>query len=332
MWRKLMLNKELLDYIKHLTDNDTKSLSQKALKAAEEVGELAKCVLPYDNAAGTTHRFITKSKILEEVSDTLLTVLSVAYELDFTDEDIEQMVNHKTKKWADLQAREGRVKYPIPYEIHVTVDVESYLKRFSGGTPEIFLDDIVEVFCDDCEVARVKPILLDLHLKNGAVFKDLMTSSTFMGDNRGAYQEMKRISDTLKHFNWKVVREKIETIPWHPAAPSKKHEQPIMPPNCYFECHFNVITPVVRMEELDELAKRLHFHKSRNILKKITDDIVTTMVTHRRYGSPYEDVRHDIDNFKKMFEDSGFEIEKEIVEFSIYDSKVSHDAAWITGE
>jgi NTP pyrophosphatase (non-canonical NTP hydrolase) len=327
-----MLNKELIDYIKHLTDNDTKSLSQKALKAAEEVGELAKCVLPYDNAAGTTHRFIAKSKILEEVSDTLLTALSIAYELDFTDEDIEQMVSHKTKKWADLQAREGRVKYPIPYEIHVTVDVEHYLEKFDGGTPKIYLDDIVDIFCDDCENIGVKPILLDLHLKDGAVFKDLMTSSTFMGDNRGAYQEMKRISDELARVGWKVVREKIETIPWHPAAPSKKHEQPTMPPNCYFECHFNVITPVERLEELDKLAKRLHFHKSRNIFKKITDDIVTTMVTHRRYASPYENVRHDIDSFKKMFEDSGFEIEKEIVEFSIYDSKVSHDAAWITGE
>ncbi len=105
-----------------------------------------------------------------------------------------------------------------------------------------------------------------------------------------------------------------------------------MPPNCYFECHFNVITPVSKLEELDRLAKKLHCHKSRNIFKKITNDIVTTMVTHRRYDSPYEDVRHDIDNFKKMFEESGFKIEKEIVEFSIYDTKVSHDAAWINGQ
>jgi NTP pyrophosphatase (non-canonical NTP hydrolase) len=324
-----MLNKELLDFIKHLTDNDEKTLSQKALKAAEEVGELAKCVLPYDNAAGTTHRFVAKSKILEEVSDTLLTVLSVAYDLGFSDEDIEQMVNHKTKKWADLQAREGRVKYPIPYEIHVTVEFEDEWK----GKEKNVLGN----FKKACNELKVKPILLDLHLEDGAVIKDLMTSSTFMGDNRGAFQEMKRISDGLSDSVkgtgiWNVVREKIETIPWHPAAPSKKHEQPTMPPNCYFECHFNVITPVSRLEELDRLAKYLHFHKSRNIFKKITDDIVTTMVTHRRYASPYEDVRHDIDSFKKKFEDSGFEIEKEIVEFSIYDTKVSHDAAWINGE
>lgn len=319
-----MLNKELLDYIKHLTKNDKKTLSQKALKATEEIGELAKVVLPYDNAFATTHRFVNRSKIIEEVCDTLLCILSIAYELDATDEEIEQMVNHKTKVWADLQAREGKVKYPIPYEMHITVEFD---EDWKGSEKNVLTN-----FKLNCHKIGVKPILLDLHLKDGAVFKDLMTSSTFMGDNRGAFQEMKRISNRLTAFGWKVVREKIETIPWHPAAPSKKHQQPVMPPNCYFECHFNVITPVSRMDELDKLAKKLNFHKSRNIWKKITNDVVTTMVTHRRYSSPYEDVRHDIDNFKKMFEESGFEIEKEIVEFSIYDTKVSHDAEWIKGE
>lgn len=327
-----MINKELLDYIKHLTDNDTKTLSQKALKAAEEVGELAKCVLPYDNAAGTTHRFIGKNKILEEVSDTLLTVLSIAYDLGFSDDDVEQMINHKTKKWADLQAREGRIKYPIPYEIHITVDVEHYLKKFDGGKPTIYLDDVVEIFRDDCVNVGVKPILLDLHLKDGAVFKDLMTSSTFVGTNREAYLEMKRISNSLTNQGWKVVREKIETIPWHPAAPSDKHEQPTMPPNCYFECHINVLTTDDKLEELKCIAEEWDAHMSRNAFKRFDDGQLIIMVTYRSYTDNFEAFKEHLDTFKPCLESFGFKWEKEIVEFSIYDTKVSHDAAWINGE
>ena len=319
-----MLNKDLVKYIRQLTKDDKKTLSQKALKAAEEVGELAKVVLPYDNAHGTTHRFVQSNKILEEVCDTILTAVSIAYELEFTDEEVEQMLLKKANKWADVQSRSSRVKYPIPYEIHITVDMKR--DRLGQAGPN------VEDFKIDCDLLKVKPILLDLHLNGKEPIKDMMTSSVHIGNNRSAFEEMKRIVNGLTDLDYKVIREKIETVPWHPAAPSIKHEKPIMPPHCYFECHFNIITPIARVGELDELAKRLHFHKSRNILKKITDDVVTTMVTHRRPRSPYEDVRHDIDNFKKKFEENGFEIEKEIIEFSIYDSKVSHDATWITGD
>ena len=319
-----MLNKELLDYIKHLTENDTKTLSQKALKAAEEIGELAKVVLPYDNAFATTHRFVNRSKIIEEVCDTLLCILSIAYELDATDEEIEQMVNHKTKKWADLQAREGRVKYPIPYEIHITVDMK--VDKFGQAGPSI--DD----FKIDCSLLGVKPILLDLHLQDGAVVKDMMTSSTFMGNNREAYQEMKRISQGLKSFDYKVIREKIETIPWHPAAPSEKHVQPVMPPNCYFECHINVLTTDDKLEELKGLAEEWDSHMSRNAFKKFDDGQLIIMVTYRSYKDMFETFKEHLDTFKPCLESFGFKWEKEIVEFSIYDTKVSHDAAWISGK
>lgn len=40
------------DFIKKLSLSDKKTLSQKALKTCEEVGELAKAVLPFDSAHG----------------------------------------------------------------------------------------------------------------------------------------------------------------------------------------------------------------------------------------------------------------------------------------
>jgi hypothetical protein len=55
-----MINPDLIEFIKTLSLNDKKTLTQKALKTSEEVGELAKAVLPFEGAAGTLHRFHRK--------------------------------------------------------------------------------------------------------------------------------------------------------------------------------------------------------------------------------------------------------------------------------
>ena len=97
---------DLLNYIRELSFLDEKNLSQKALKLVEEVGELAKAVLPYDNAYCTNHRFVTPAKILEEVADSLLVALSIAYTLGYTDEDLDQEMRRKDVYWAELKSRE----------------------------------------------------------------------------------------------------------------------------------------------------------------------------------------------------------------------------------
>lgn len=339
------MNKKTLDYIKTLTKSDEKNLSQKALKTAEEVGELAKVVLPYENAFATTHRFVDRKRILEECADVYLCLMSVAYDLNFSDEEFEEMVNHKMKIWADLQAREQRLKYPIPYEIHVTVDIDEsqpILTKTIEGRDHFFTDEemqnlkgfekqqlFVEEFKKDCKGINVKPILLDLHLRGGKVMKDLMTSSTFMGNNREAFEEMKRITGNLKQNGWKVVREKIETIPWHPAAPSKKHENPVMPPNCYFESHLNCLCTEDKLELLKGIAEKHGARRSSNVFKRFEDGSFTIMVTYRNYDTCYEDFKEKLEEIKADLAHNSFQLEKEIVEFSVFDTKVSHDAAWI---
>lgn len=93
------------EFIKSLSFNDKKSLSQKCLKLVEEVGELAKVVLPFDSAHGTSHRFVDKEKILEEIADVHLTNFSIAYSLGFSDEDINNMILKKSIKWSSLQSK-----------------------------------------------------------------------------------------------------------------------------------------------------------------------------------------------------------------------------------
>lgn len=311
-----IMKKETFDFIKELSLKDKKTLSQKALKVAEESGELAKAVLPFDNAAGTTHRFIDKNKILQEVVDTMLASVSIAYDLGFTDEEIDSMMYEKSIYWQSLQAREEKVEYPIPYEIHVTVDIESVKDTDS--------------YISNCEYIGVKPIVLDLENGDDSTFKDVMTSSNFRGDNRGSYEEMKRISNMLSEMGYKVVREKIETVPWHPAAPMKVDD--IMPKDCYFEAHIGCIISKVEKEKLQCIANSTDSHLSRNFFKKLEDGKFINMITYRMYsgvGVTLDMFNNKVEYIKKELKRFDIEFEKVITEFSIYDTKVSHDFNWL---
>lgn len=304
------MNKQLLDFIKELSIRDKKTLSQKALKNSEECGELAKAVLPYDGAYCTNHRFTDKIKILEEVSDVILTSISIAYHLGYTTDDIEEMLDYKSNKWFELQVKEDKVKYPIPYEIHVTVKRPSDIEKYKL----------------DCQSIEVKPIVLDLENSNGNI-TDVMTSSKFYGDNRGAYEKVKEISKQLNDMGYDVLREKVETIPFHPAAPTKKGT---MPKDCYFESHVGVkVTGDDKRGKLTAIAKLHDAHISRNFFKKLDSGEYVLMLTLRNYDTSYEQFRTQVDRLLISLSSEGFEYEKEIVEFSIYDTKVSHDFNWL---
>ena len=310
------MKQQLSDYIKHLSKQDRKNLSQKALKVCEEAGELAKVVLPFDNADGTIHRFVDKNRILEEVADVYLTAISIAYGLDFSDDDIEDAIVTKAKKWADIQQSEARVQGKIPYEIHITV----------ASAP-------AEVFAEDCKQLEVKPIMLELQSGN-KVFNDVMTSSVHIGNNRSAYDEMKRISNGLTKKGYDVVREKIETVPWHPAAPSSKSMSTEMPKNCYFETHIGVNVPNImeRKETLQEIALQHNAHMSRNAFKIHEDGSYMQMITMRKYEGTAELFEVEANELYKSITCERYDVEKRITEFSIYDTKVSHDASWLKNE
>lgn len=314
------MNPKLLAFVRTLTKADRKTLSQKTLKTTEEVGELAKKALPFENAFATTHRFVEKRDILEECADLILCALSVAYDLDFDDEAIEEMMALKAEKWASLQAREEGVKYPLPFELHVTVE----------SAP-------ADTFRQVCDALQVKPIFLALQDRSGeTVLEDVMTSSVFFGDNRQALDELERIASGLSAAGLTVVRRKIETVPWHPAAPSEKNGVATMPPGGYFESHLNVIVEArdaeearEKREELAGIARAGHAHLSRNVFKKLSDTAFTVMMTLRAYDGTREafDVKRDW--LAGALDVSGFKVEKVITEFSIYDTKTAHDASWL---
>lgn len=304
-----------LETIRTLSESDHKTLSQKALKTSEETGELARAVLPFEGAHCTTHRFVDREAVLEEVVDVLLCARSIAYDMGFSDDDIDDMAVRKTRKWAELQLKEREADYPVPYEIHITVK-----------SPNI------STFQKACSSAGVKAIVLDLQKADGEnLMTDVMTSSVYMGDNPGAYAEMERISAVMESFGMEVVRKKIETVPWHPAAPSTLSSHFSMPPNCYFETHFAVICTEEARPRLQALAEELNCHISRNIFKRIDGETFKIMLTHRDYENPRDLFETDVSLIEEGIRANGFELGKTIVEFSVYDTKVSHDSTWISG-
>jgi NTP pyrophosphatase (non-canonical NTP hydrolase) len=308
-----------LEYIKMLSLNDKKTLTQKTLKLAEEVGELSKVVLPYEGAYATNHRVVNKQKLLEECVDIFLVNQSIIYDLGFTDEEFNNLVMDKAQVWNGLQVKEDRALAngdTMPYEIHITVNAEDGID--------------IEEFKLHCVALGVKPILLDLQDQAGkSVMDDVMTSSKLFGNNGEAFDEMKRISFGLKEFGYNVIREKIEASYWHQKAPFKEDCDTEMPEGCYFECHLNILCTDERMKQLSEIAYLTKCHLSKNAFKKFSDGSFTIMMTYRSYTEMYEDFEEKLDSLKKLLIASEFNIEKEVVEFSIYDTKTSHDNKWL---
>ena len=335
------MNKFLDDFIKDLSIKDKKTLSQKGLKLVEEVGELARAILPYDSAPGTNHRFSDREQILEEIVDVYLSNISISHSLGFTEEEVNEMLNKKSKKWAKLQLKEESATFPLPFEIHITVDLEKLLET----------NFTIDNFREDCKSIEVKPIVLDLEMKEGSI-KDVMTSSKHFGDNRSAYEEANRITNKLTSFGYKVVRKKIETVPWHPAAPTFKTGEPI-PNGCYFESHIGVTISPEEKPYLEGLVEELNagfFSPSRgfsrpsqielggtcklsqNFFKKSKDGSkFVNMLTYRDNMTCKEDFERDVELIKFLLNEDKFGFEKVEVEYALYDTNVNHDSKWILG-
>jgi NTP pyrophosphatase (non-canonical NTP hydrolase) len=307
------------EYIKHLSLNDKKTLTQKTLKLAEELGELSKVILPFEGAYATNHRMYDTQKILEELADIHLVNQSILYSMGFSYSDFDNMVINKSKKWQQLQIKEDfslSKSDLMPYEIHITVNTEDGID--------------IQQYKEDCDEIGVKPIVLALQDQSAVkVMNDVMTSSKFVGNNGEAFKEMTSISDALANKGYTVIRNKIEASYWHPKAPFKQAGDTKMPEGCYFECHFNVECTDEKLSVLSEIAKARKCHLSQNVFKVKEDGVFTIMMTYRSYTQMFEDFDEHLNSIKYDLNMFGFPLEKEIVEFCVYDSKITHDAKWL---
>jgi NTP pyrophosphatase (non-canonical NTP hydrolase) len=304
---------DILDNIKILSTKDTKTLSQKGLKLSEECGELAKVILPYDNGFATTHRFVTAQNILEEVADTLLCSLSIAYSLGFDHDDIFDMIKQKSFKWSELQQKGLNGQFPLPFELHVTVELPTV--------------ESIELFKDTCSIIGGKPIVIDANQTQ------IMTSSVIITDNKGAYDEVMRISDKLDAAGFNVVRKKIETVPWHPATPTTIDQ---INEKTYFECHFNVVVDDKELEILKTRLKNYQVHFSRNKFKIIDDTNFVQMITFRQRTYLF-DFQCKVTEIIRLLEHMDVNalkpgaLQKHNIEYAIWDTNINLDTSWING-
>jgi len=156
-----------------------------------------------------------------------------------------------------------------------------------------------------------------------------MTSSVHYGTNKSAYETMEDLASGLNILGFRVVRKKIETVPWHPAAPSSTHVDKKMREGCYFETHIGVITTADRSKELDSFCKKWDIHLSRNVFKRVDNEQYVVMLTYRNYTMLREGFQKRVESIVSDLEKHGFSHDKVTTEFSIYDTKTSHDARWL---
>lgn len=316
---------DIHEFIKNLSIKDKKTLSQKTLKLVEEVGELSRVILPYDSAHGTNHRFTDKESILEEIVDVYLTNISILHSLGFSSEEFDDMLSKKTEKWSKIQINEDKGEFPLPFEIHISIDGRSALVN----------QNTIENFKNKCVGIGVKPIVIDLEINDGSIIKDVMTSSKHFGDNRTAYEESERIANSLESSGYIVLRKKIETVPWHPGAPNKIDKE--IPNGCYFESHIGVIIDKKEKKELNDFIDNLNgegltgkVKLSQNFFKKSKDySKFVNMVTYRSNKCVKDSFIEEVEFIKNKLNKNDFTFEKIEVEYAIYDTNVTHDLKWI---
>lgn len=302
------------DTIQKLSKSDQKTPLQRLAKLMEEVGELSSVVLSLTQGGMNTHKFCGEEELTDELADIYLCLLSVGNGFGISEQDLEKKIVEKAQHWAKLQSLESGVDpSKIPFEIHVTVSDAWSAEKFQR----------------DCASLGVKAVLLDLHTKSGGTLKDVMTSSTFVGGNLNALQEVARIRNGLKSLGYKVEREKVETVPWHPLAPTLAVPTSRMPPNCYFEAHVPIFCEESDVERYRDIVHDYGAHLSRNVLRRFDSGKVKVMATFRKHTLPRELFESALELLLQEFSAEGVSYSKPHVEFSIYDTKVSRDGEWV---
>ena len=204
----------------------------------------------------------------------------------------------------------------LHYEIHITV-----------------LTSEVERFQDVCTRIGVKPIILDLQKKSGDVLCEVMTSSIYSTEDiciGSAKAQALGQAVLLEVEGFKVIRTKIETVPWHPEAPSehngKRHFM-----GSHFEAHLGVVINYPEdAENLKELCHRFEMHLSKNIFKRRPDGSYIQMATYRSYDKVKEDFELLVNEISNVLFSKHLVLEKlPKIEFAIFDSNIHHDSQWL---
>jgi hypothetical protein len=268
--------------------------------------------------------FSDKEVVADKAVDVLVSTAVTLTKLGLDWAAIDNLIRAKLTEFTESFHSQNH-KYP--FEIHITVAIPNGDLR----------DEYIHKFAQVCSDIRVKPIILDLtNQSNTHVMNDATTSSKFFGTEEEVHHEVERISSSLAQNGFEVIRRKIETAVWHENGAAEK-----LGDGQYFECHVGLFIPsetlADRMNLLSSICKAHSAHLSRNTMKKPESGRMVQMATVRTYASPdFKAISH-----RQFFEDkitafahdltsNGFEYEKLVYEFALFDTKNDHDVAWLS--
>ena len=192
----------------------------------------------------------------------------------------------------------------IPYEIHVT----------AGPCPR-------ETLASVAAASNAKVILIHNYIGWAPPCRvqfDRLVSAKVAGSYRAACDAMNRIQSAMIEGGVSILRFKIETAPWHPWAGNPGPDQ-------YFECHLEVDTATPDGEAaLFRAAQAAGVYLSANPNKGLT-----FMATLRRHQVRFPEFERDLDAVVGSLAAAGFSPKRKIVEFTLLDSNIGHDAYWM---
>ncbi len=205
------------------------------------------------------------------------------------------------------------------FEAHITLK----------NTEELQHTKRFEKFCKD---NSVKPIFIEL--ERGDMPKQIMTSSLHKGNFDNIKQDVKELATAMESENYEVIRLKIEAHPENTGIPfTKKDILPSQEDN-YFEAHYKILlsssTLIQSKKELVLLCEQHQAHLSKNAFKKRNDNFEERFVTKRIYKVGKKEAYQTFDNLNQELEKQGYQIDKKIVEYCVFDTNESVDDNWLT--
>jgi len=195
-----------------------------------------------------------------------------------------------------------------PHELHVTAN---------PNTTDTGL------FQEICGQLGVKAHVIYNELPNGETSTDLLTGSEYECTSAESLSELGRIASGLRTAGIEVVREKIETTPWHPLAPKTANDP--QKPGTYFESHFTLPDlPTTHGWKLLQW-RGTPFYISTTDSKREKGLLFATMRDYQSTSMVFCQKIEDI--YNALAEQ--IEVTQPTVEFAMYDSNPDHDKEWV---
>lgn len=309
------ISAEAFKQIAALSKLQNATIQNRVMKLSEESGEVAGAVLKYTEAPGCTYRTATAENVVEELIDVILVAMSVLYELKgVTQEQFEDKLDEKLLKWSAVLHETDQNQPVLPHEIHITVSLSQ--------------DQTTEQFVSICKLMGCKPVLIELQRDMKAVGEDLMTSFTIQSTTEDAMRVMLSQVSMLANAGFKVIRKKIETVPWHPDVPKNENDLHLG----YFETHVPVIISDRKFTrgKVFEICDKHGVHLSRNKFKQLDGDSYVAMCTMRSYHDTASTFQKKVDSFINELTANNITLHKKVfVEYAVYDSNVHSDDRWM---